>query len=61
MNLVDGIILAESGELNGDELVEFVLEHERALMELQGSWQRLVLSVREAVFDNEMESRSEKY
>ena len=44
-DLVDGIMRVENGEMGQDELIEFVLEHRDTLMQLQGSWQRIVQSV----------------
>jgi hypothetical protein len=43
--LVDGITRAESGEMDDEELREFVLKYQDTLMQLQGSWQRTVQSV----------------
>lgn len=62
MDLITGIIQAESGEMDESDLIEFVQEHRETLMQLQGSWQRTVLAVEEQLaYDNEMEGRSEKY
>jgi hypothetical protein len=44
-DLVDGIMRVENGEMGQDELIDFVLEHRDTLMQLQGSWQRIVQSV----------------
>ena len=47
MDLVTGIILAESGEMSDEELIEFVSEHRATLVNLQGSWGRCVASMEE--------------
>ena len=44
-DLVDGIMRVENGEMGDEELIDFVLEHRDTLMQLQGSWQRIVQSV----------------
>jgi len=47
LDLVEGIIQAESGELSDEDLVLFVSEHQDTLMQLQGSWQRTVISMKD--------------
>jgi hypothetical protein len=47
MELVTGIILAESGELSDEDLISFVAEHRDTLVNLQGSWGRCVASMEE--------------
>jgi hypothetical protein len=47
LDLLDGIIQAESGELSDEDMVLFVSEHQDTLMQLQGSWQRTVMSMKE--------------
>lgn len=48
LDLVTGIILAESGELSDNDLIKFVKKHQDALMQLQGSWGRCVQSMKES-------------
>ena len=48
----------ENGEMGQDELIEFVLEHRDTLMQLQGSWQRIVQSVDDYNFSLSDESKS---
>ena len=45
MDLVTGIILAETGELSDEDLISFVKEHRDTICQLQGSWQRCVQSL----------------
>ena len=47
LDLVSGIILAEEGNLNDEELVAFVSDHQNSLSQLQGRWQRLVADLKE--------------
>lgn len=42
MDLVEGIILIESGDISHEELIDFVSQHKSTLIQLQGSWVRLV-------------------
>jgi hypothetical protein len=42
IDLVTGIILVETGEISEDNLISFVSEHKETLLQLQGSWVRLV-------------------
>jgi len=47
-DLVTGIILIENGEMTDDDLISFVREHKDTLLQLQGSWQRMVYQLEEA-------------
>ena len=47
LDLVTGIILAEEGKLSDEELVAFVSDHQDSLSQLQGTWQRFVISLKE--------------
>jgi len=42
MELIEGLIQAESGQLTEEELIDFVKEHKEKLLKLQGSWVRCV-------------------
>tara|TARA_R110000787_G_scaffold13079_6_gene41506 strand:+ start:914 stop:1078 length:165 start_codon:yes stop_codon:yes gene_type:complete len=48
LDLVTGIIAAEEGNLNDEELVAFVSDHQDSLSQLQGRWQRLVADLKES-------------
>jgi len=48
MDLTTGVILAETGQMSEEDLIAFVREHKETLMQLQGSWQRTVLALKEA-------------
>ena len=47
MDVVEGIMALEAGEMDEQQTIDFVKEHAETLWQLQGSYQRMIISMKE--------------
>ena len=47
MDIVQGIMALEAGEMDEQQTIDFVAEHAETLWQLQGSYQRMIISMKE--------------
>lgn len=47
LDLIEGIIAVENGDISEEDLIEFVREYQNTLIGLQGFWGRLIHQLKE--------------